>query len=115
MKSDKKGFADGCGKTADRKGGVRPVQQKAQLLFKGIKIVAGTRATSMEALEQKSEKAQQDVAKTKERYDKAAATLENLLNKRDALRHDELVNIIMNSGKTYEEILQFFREAEQVG
>lgn len=77
--------------------------------------MARTRATSMEALEQKIEKAQQDVVKTKERYDKAVATLEDLLNKRDALRRDELVNIIMNSGKTYEEILQFFQEAEQDG
>ena len=69
----------------------------------------------MEALEQKIEKAQQDVVKTKERYDKAVNTLEDLLNKRDALRRDELVNIIMNSGKSYEEILQFFQSEEQDG
>ena len=77
--------------------------------------MARTRATSMEALEQKIEKAQQDVVKTKERYDKAVTTLEDLLNKRDALRRDELVNIIMNSGKSYEEILQFFQSEEQDG
>lgn len=69
----------------------------------------------MEALEQKIEKAQQDVVKTRERYDKAVTTLEDLLNKRDALRRDELVNIIMNSGKSYEEILQFFQSEEQDG
>ena len=77
--------------------------------------MARTRATSMEALEQKIEKAQQDVVKTKERYDKAVTTLEDLLNKRDALRRDELVNIIMNSGKSYEEILQFFQSEKQDG
>lgn len=77
--------------------------------------MARTRATSMEALEQKIEKAQQDVVKTKERYDKAVTTLEDLLNKRDALRRDELVNVILNSGKSYEEILRFFQTEEQDG
>lgn len=77
--------------------------------------MARTRATSMEALEQKIEKAQENVVKTKERYDKAVTTLEDLLNKRDALRRDELVNIIMNSGKSYEEILQFFQSEKQDG
>lgn len=63
----------------------------------------------MEALEQKIEKAQADVVKSKERCEKAVATLEDLLNKREALRRDELVNIIMSSGKSYNEILQFFQ------
>lgn len=71
--------------------------------------MARTRATAMEALEQKIEKAQADVVKSKERCEKAVATLEDLLNKRDALRRDELVNIIMSSGKSYNEILQFFQ------
>lgn len=71
--------------------------------------MARTRATAMEALEQKIEKAQAEVVKSKERYENAVATLEDLLNKRDALQRDELVIIIMNSGKPYNEILQFFR------
>lgn len=63
--------------------------------------------TSMEALERKIEKAQEQVSKTKKQYDAAVAALSDLLDKRDALRRDELVKAIMKSDKTYEEVLAF--------
>lgn len=65
------------------------------------------RMTSMEALERKIEKAQEQVSKTKKQYDAAVAALSDLLDKRDALRRDELVKAIMKSDKTYEEVLAF--------
>ncbi len=65
------------------------------------------RMTSMEALDAKIEKAQAQVSKTKKQYDAAVATLSDLLDKRDALRRDELVKAIMKSGRTYEEVLAF--------
>ncbi len=61
------------------------------------------RMSSMEALERKIEKAQEQVSKTKKQYDSAVAVLSDLLDKRDALRRDELVKAIMKSGRTYEE------------
>ena len=65
------------------------------------------RMSSMMALEQKITKAQEQVSKTKKAYDTAIATLSDLLDKRDALRRDELVKAIMNSDRTYEEVLAF--------
>ena len=65
------------------------------------------RMTSMEALEAKIEKAQALVSKTKKQYDASVAALSDLLDKRDALRRDELVKAIMTSDRTYEEVLAF--------
>ena len=65
------------------------------------------RMTSMEALDAKIEKAQAQVSKAKKQYDAAVAALSDLLDKRDALRRDELVKAIMKSDRTYEEVLAF--------
>ena len=70
------------------------------------------RMTSMEALEAKIEKAQAQVSKTKKQYDAAVAALSVLLDKRDALRRDELVKAIMKSDRTYEEVLAFLNAGE---
>ena len=70
------------------------------------------RMTSMEALEAKIEKAQAQVSKTKKQYDAAVAALSDLLDKRDALRRDELVKAIMKSDRTYEEVLAFLNADE---
>jgi hypothetical protein len=61
----------------------------------------------MEALDKKIEKAQELVSRRKKLYDEASAALSDLLDKRDALRTDELVKAIMNSDRTYEEVLEF--------
>jgi energy-converting hydrogenase A subunit M len=65
------------------------------------------RVSSIEALEHKIEKAQEQVSRTKKQYDAALATLSDLLDKRDAIRRDELVKAIMKSDRTYEEVLAF--------
>lgn len=65
------------------------------------------RMTSMEALEQKIEKAQAQVSRKKKEYDAALSTLSDLLDKRDAIRRDELVKAILKSNRTYEEVLAF--------
>ena len=65
------------------------------------------RVTAMQALDTKIEKAQEQVSKTKKAYDAAIANLSDLLDKRDALRREELVKAIMKSDRTYEEVLAF--------
>ena len=65
------------------------------------------RMTTIDALETKIEKAQEQVSKEKKQYDTALAKLSDLLDKRDALRRDELVKAILKSDKTYEEVLEF--------
>ncbi len=65
------------------------------------------RLTSMDALDKRIEKAQELVRKKKKEYDEATATLGDLLDKRDALRRDELVKAIMKSDRKYEDIIAF--------
>ncbi len=65
------------------------------------------RMTSMEALENRIEKAQEKVSRAKKQYDDAIAVLSDLLDKRDALKRDELVKAIMKSDKTYDEVIAF--------
>ncbi len=69
--------------------------------------------TAMAALEAKIEKAQQQVSKTKKHYDAATAKLGDLLDKRDALKRDELVRAILKSDKTYEEVMEFLGVVEE--
>ena len=71
------------------------------------------RKTSMEALEHKIQKAQEQVSKTKKQYDAAVAALSELLDKRDSIRQDNILKAYVNSAKTYEEAMEFFgAEAE---
>ena len=71
------------------------------------------RMTSMEALDKKIEKAQELVSRRKKLYDEAIAALSDLLDKRDALRRDELVKAIMKSDRTYEEVLEFLNAGSE--
>ena len=71
------------------------------------------RMTSMEALDKKIEKEQELVSRRKKMYDEAIAALSDLLDKRDALRRDELVKAIMNSDRTYEEVLEFLNTGSE--
>ena len=71
------------------------------------------RMTSMEALDKKIEKAQELVSRRKKLYDEAIAALSDLLDKRDALRRDELEKAIMNSDRTYEEVLEFLNAGSE--
>lgn len=70
------------------------------------------RTAGIESFEQKIEKAQMDVVKTKQKYDTAVAKLGDLMDKRDALKRDELVASIMKSNKSYEEILLFLNQKD---
>ena len=69
------------------------------------------REINAELLDTKIEKAQQDLVKAKHRYDAAAATLKDLLDKRDALRQKKLLDAIAQSGRSYEEIMQYLHRS----
>ncbi len=73
------------------------------------------RVTAMQAVEAKIEKAQETVSKKKKEYDEAIAVLSDLLDKRDALRRDELVKAIMKSDRTYEEVMAFLNTEQESG
>jgi hypothetical protein len=71
------------------------------------------RTVGLETLDQKIEKVQSDVIKAKKKYDLAVSTLKDLMDKRDALKRDELINTIMKSDKSYDQILQFIQQSNQ--
>ncbi len=63
-------------------------------------------------MEQKIEKAQAKVIKTKAVYDIAVKDLQILLDKRDAQRKDTIWKEILKSEKTYDEILSYIKSGD---
>ena len=63
------------------------------------------RTTGAELLEQKIEKAQEDVVRAKKKYDASTALLKKLLDKREALRTEEIMAAIAKSNRSYEDII----------
>ena len=55
----------------------------------------------------KIEKAEADVVAAKKKYDQATANLKELLDKRDAIRKEEILSAVVKSGRSYEEIMNF--------
>mgnify|MGYP003197836499 FL=1 len=51
----------------------------------------------------------------KKRYDPETAVLKELLDKRDAIRKDEILSAIVKSGRSYEEIMNFLNMEETEG
>ena len=71
--------------------------------------MAGTRKNAKDSLEQKIETAKEKVIKTKAAYDKAVDELQVLLDKKKAMQTQDLVKAISESGKTFDEIMQFIK------
>ena len=75
--------------------------------------MARGRKSTTETLEQQIEKAQEKVIRTKSAYDNAVASLQKLLDKRDAQRKDDLWNAVIKSNKSYEEILRMLAKSTE--
>ena len=63
-------------------------------------------------LDEKIEKAQEAVEKTKARYGAAVKELRDLLDKKVAQRKQELLKAVENSPRTYDEIMAFLKAEE---
>ena len=72
--------------------------------------MARTRKTI--TLDEKIEKAQEAVEKTKARYDAAVKELRMLLEKKDAQRKQELLKALENSSRSFDEIMEFLKAEE---
>ena len=59
------------------------------------------------SIDEKIEKAKESVEHTKAKYDIAVGELEKLMVKREEMKKEELIAAIMNSSKSYDEILKF--------
>ena len=75
--------------------------------------MARGRKSTTETLEQQIEKAQEKVIRTKSVYNNAVASLQKLLDKRDAQRKDDLWNAVINSNKSYEEIIRMLAKSTE--
>lgn len=64
-----------------------------------------------DTLEQQIEKAQDKLIKAKATYENTVDALQKLLDKRDAQRKDTLWKAIIDSSKSYEEILRYISDA----
>lgn len=62
-------------------------------------------------IEEKIAKQQEAVAKAKARYETETGKLNELLKKKDEGKRRELVDAIMNSGRSYDEIMNFIQSA----
>lgn len=67
------------------------------------------RARTAKTTDSKIEAAKQLLEKAKLRYERAAANLKALLDRRDEERKRELLDAIGKSDRTYDEILNFIR------
>ena len=61
--------------------------------------MAITMETSNESFEEKIKKAESDVIAAKKKYDQATANLKERLDKRDAIRKEEILSAVVKSGK----------------
>ena len=66
-----------------------------------------SRTTKLDALNKKIENAEQAVSRARKQYEHATDELKMLLDKRDAIRKNELINAIAKSNKSYDEIMAF--------
>lgn len=71
--------------------------------------MARTRRSGMETLDEKIEKTEQAISRTREQYDRLTAELDKLLEKKKAIQTEELMKAIANSPHSYTEILQFIQ------
>lgn len=65
------------------------------------------RPRKVETLDQKIEKAELKVQKAEDMLKQANIELENLRNKKESIRKEEILNAINNSDKSVEDIINF--------
>lgn len=69
------------------------------------------RMVNADLLDQKIEKAEQEVAKARKNYEVATSELKKLLDKRDAIRSQELLKMVSESPLSYNEIRELIMKA----
>lgn len=72
-------------------------------------MARGKRIIGIDAINQQIEAAEAEVIKAKKKYDEATDKLKSLLDKKKALQTEELMNAVMKSSHSYEEILRYIQ------
>ena len=61
-------------------------------------------------IDEKIERAQEDVTRAKKKYDAAVEALEKLMTKKKEMQQKELLQAFANSSNSYDEIMKFLSE-----
>lgn len=72
------------------------------------------RSRKVISIDEKIEKAQEIVARSKARYDAAVADLKQLMEKKEAMKKEELIKAITSSRRSYEEIMVFIQDGAKM-
>lgn len=72
-------------------------------------MARGKRIIGIDTVNQQIEAAEAEVIKAKKKYDEATDKLKSLLDKKKALQTEELMNAVMKSSRSYEEILRYIQ------
>ena len=72
-------------------------------------MARGKRIIGIDAVNKQIEAAEAEVIKAKKKYDEATDKLKSLLDKKKALQTEELMNAVMKSSRSYEEILRYIQ------
>ncbi len=72
-------------------------------------MARGKRIIGIDTVNQQIEAAEAEVIKAKKKYDEATENLKSLLDKKKALQTEELMNAVMKSSHSYEEILRYIQ------
>ena len=65
--------------------------------------------SNIQTIDEKITQAQEQVVRTKAKYDEAVTALEELLEKKRAIQNEELLRLFANSSRTYDEITAFLK------
>lgn len=72
-------------------------------------MARGKRIIGIDAVNQQIEAAEAEIIRAKKKYDEATDKLKSLLDKKKALQTEELMNAVMKSSRSYEEILRYIQ------
>ena len=78
--------------------------------MKPEEIVEARKVVRQVYIDEKIERAQEDVIKAKKKYDETVEALEKLMTKKKEMQQKELLQAFANSSKSYDEILKFLSE-----
>jgi len=79
------------------------------LIYKEEQMARAGRKVSIRSLDEKIAKQQESLAQSKKKYEDEKAGLAELLKLRNELRKEELMEAVVKSDKTFEEILIFIK------
>lgn len=64
------------------------------------------------SIDEKIERAEENVAKLKAKYDAAVKELSDLIKKKQELQKEELISALVASSRSYDEIMDFLKGKE---